>query len=114
MLPRFGLLGPSKFEFIPGQTPLSTWNEVLVGCALYLGVIFGIQHFMKSTDSKPIPLRMVFVAHNLALVAVSAVLLYETMRVVLGMWFGKGLNFAMCSKEAFGGGLEFWYYRGLK
>lgn len=112
-LPQYGLVGPTKFSFVPGVTPLSTWESVLGGSLVYLAVIFGIQFIMSKYDIKPIKLRELFVIHNLALVAVSAVLLYESLRIVGQMYLKGGLLYALCDKDAFGGGLEFWYYREL-
>lgn len=113
-LPQYGLPGPSTFVFAPGSTPLATWPVVLAGCAGYLSLIFGLQAAMRRFDAKPLQLRSLFVAHNLALVAVSAVLLYETLRIVFSHYLTGGLYYAMCAPAAFGGGIEFWYYRGLR
>lgn len=112
-LPLYGLPGPSNFRFVSGETSLSTWPVVLSGCMGYLALIFGIQTHMRLSDAKPLQLRGLFVAHNLALVAVSAILLYEMLRIVGSHWATGGIYHAMCAAESFGGGLEFWYYRGL-
>jgi hypothetical protein len=47
----------SNFEFIPGETPVSSLSTALATCAAYLIAVFAIKHVMK--DRKPFDLKTV-------------------------------------------------------
>lgn len=61
------------WQFIQGVTPLSTIKEVVIAITCYLIIIFSLQYVMKSF--KPLQLKGLFIAHNLALSAGSLILL---------------------------------------
>eukprot|EP01102_Stenamoeba_stenopodia_P021637 TRINITY_DN877_c0_g1_i1.p1 TRINITY_DN877_c0_g1~~TRINITY_DN877_c0_g1_i1.p1 ORF type:complete len:277 (-),score=53.44 TRINITY_DN877_c0_g1_i1:318-1148(-) len=64
----FGVQLPSdisKFDWVSGVTPLSSWEYPAVVCILYFVIIYGIQYLMR--DRKPFDLKWVIACHNLIL-----------------------------------------------
>lgn len=62
-----------NFEFIVGQTPLSTFNETFLFVVSYYVIIFGGRELMR--DRAPFQLSSSFLAHNFCLAVISSVLL---------------------------------------
>ncbi|KAJ2764018.1 Fatty acyl-CoA elongase/Polyunsaturated fatty acid specific elongation enzyme, partial [Coemansia nantahalensis] len=94
----------SQWRWVNGVTPLSTWREVGIGMAVYLGAIFGIQLLMRS--SKPFKLTRLTQLHNLMLTLVSLVLLVMYVEQLAPILSKGGLFYAVCSEEAWTQRLE--------
>ncbi|KAJ1847928.1 Fatty acyl-CoA elongase/Polyunsaturated fatty acid specific elongation enzyme [Coemansia sp. RSA 2611] len=98
----------SQWRWVNGSTPLSTWREVGIGMVVYLGVIFGIQFFMRSR--KPLKLTRLAQLHNLGLTLISLVLLVLYVEELAPIISKGGLFYAVCSEEAWTQRLEVLYF----
>ncbi|KAJ1986431.1 Fatty acyl-CoA elongase/Polyunsaturated fatty acid specific elongation enzyme [Coemansia spiralis] len=98
----------SQWRWVNGSTPLSTWREVGIGMAVYLGAIFGIQFAMRSF--KPFKLTRLAQIHNLFLTLVSLVLLVLYVEELLPIISEGGLFYAVCNEKAWTQKLEVLYY----
>ncbi|KAJ2358282.1 Fatty acyl-CoA elongase/Polyunsaturated fatty acid specific elongation enzyme [Coemansia erecta] len=98
----------SQWRWVNGETHLSTWREVGVGMAVYLGVIFGIQFLMRSR--KPFKLTRLAQIHNLGLTLISLVLLVLYVEELTPIISQGGLFHAVCAEEAWTQRLEVLYY----
>jgi hypothetical protein len=99
---------PDKFHFQVGVTPLSTLNEVVFTCILYLLIIFSGQALMK--NRAPISFPFLSKAHNLILSVGSGILLLLFIEQLLGATWKHGWFWAFCSAEAWTTRLELLYY----
>ncbi|KAJ1728116.1 Fatty acyl-CoA elongase/Polyunsaturated fatty acid specific elongation enzyme [Coemansia biformis] len=98
----------SQWRWVNGVTPLSTWREVGIGMAVYLGTIFGIQLVMRSF--KPFKLTRLTQLHNLGLTLISLVLLVMYVEELAPILSKGGLFHAVCAEEAWTQRLEVLYY----
>ncbi|KAJ2890033.1 Fatty acyl-CoA elongase/Polyunsaturated fatty acid specific elongation enzyme [Coemansia aciculifera] len=98
----------SQWRWVNGESHLSTWREVGLGMAVYLGTIFGIQYFMRSR--KPLKLTRLAQAHNLFLTLVSLVLLVLYVEKLAPIISGGGLFYSVCDVRAWTQPLEVLYY----
>ncbi|KAJ2477529.1 Fatty acyl-CoA elongase/Polyunsaturated fatty acid specific elongation enzyme [Coemansia sp. RSA 2131] len=98
----------SQWRWVNGETPLSTWREVGIGMVVYLGIIFGIQFFMRSR--KPLKLTRMAQIHNLGLTLISLVLLVLYVEELTPIISKGGLFHAVCAEEAWTQRLEVLYY----
>ncbi|KAI9470029.1 MAG: GNS1/SUR4 family-domain-containing protein [Benjaminiella poitrasii] len=96
------------FQFIEGVTPLSTLNEVIIGCITYFTIIFGGQYLLK--NASPVKCKFVFQLHNVFLTVVSFVLLVLLVEQLAPKLITKGLYYTICSEEAYTQELELLYY----
>lgn len=85
---------PSKFQFIAGELPLSTFPPVAAAIFTYYLVIFGGRAILKNT--KPLKLNCLFQLHNLILTTLSLVLLILMLEQLIPMITRNGLYFAIC------------------
>lgn len=86
---------PNKFEFIPGQLPLSTLPEVLAAITTYYVVIFGGRSVLSG--SKPFKLNFLFQLHNIFLTTASLLLLILMAEQLIPMISRNGLYYAICN-----------------
>ncbi|KAJ2077082.1 Fatty acyl-CoA elongase/Polyunsaturated fatty acid specific elongation enzyme [Coemansia sp. RSA 988] len=98
----------SEWRWVNGVSPLSTWREVGIGMALYLGTIFGIQFLMRSR--KPFKLTKLAQIHNLGLTLLSLGLLVLHIEELAPIISKGGLFHAVCSEEAWTQRLEVLYF----
>ncbi|KAI9276586.1 ELO family [Sporodiniella umbellata] len=96
------------FRFVEGVTPLSTLNEVIVGCVTYFVVIFGGQYLL--TNATPMKCKTLNQIHNIFLTVVSLVLLLLTVEQLFPKLYRHGLYYAICSEDAWTQELELLYY----
>ena len=82
------------FEFIVGQTPLSTFKETLLFVVIYYVIIFGGRELMR--DRAPFQLSFLFLAHNFCLAVISGILLALYIEAIFPTLIRKGLLFAIC------------------
>ncbi|RCH93543.1 hypothetical protein CU097_010211 [Rhizopus azygosporus] len=98
----------TEFHFIEGVTPLSTLQEVIIGCITYLVVIFGGQYLL--TNASPMKLKFLNQVHNLFLTVISLILLLLTIEQLFPKLYYHGLYYTICSEEAWTQKLELLYY----
>ncbi|KAJ2514094.1 Fatty acyl-CoA elongase/Polyunsaturated fatty acid specific elongation enzyme [Coemansia sp. RSA 2049] len=98
----------SQWRWVNGATPLSTWREVGIGMAVYLGTIFGIQLVMRAF--KPFKLTRLAQIHNLFLTLVSLGLLVLYVEELYPIISQGGLFYAVCNEKAWTQKLEVLYY----
>eukprot|EP00871_Galdieria_phlegrea_P000060 jgi/Galph1/1054/GphlegSOOS_G5883.1 len=92
------------------SSPLAGFQYPIVGICTYLGVIFGLQRYMK--DRPPLKLKRISAVHNIILCLLSLVMCFGT--IVDLMFRVKDLGFfsVVCDREhkAMRGRLLFWMY----
>lgn len=82
------------FEFVVGQTPLSTFKETFLFVVVYYVIIFGGRELMR--DRAPLQLSSLFLAHNFCLAVISGILLALYIEAIFPTLIRKGLLFAIC------------------
>lgn len=96
------------FKFEPGVTFLSTWQQVLIGAAIYLTIVLGGRELMRNRE--PLKLKWLFVIHNVILVAVSGLLLSLMLEILVPMLWQRGLRWSVCEPGAYDLRLVPFYY----
>lgn len=101
---------PKDFRFKQGNVPLSQLHEVVFGFALYLTVVFSIQHIMKKHN--PIRLKWLNFLHNCILCVGSAILVTLFMEIIIPMIYHHGFYYSICNPAARdpASGIEILYY----
>ncbi|KIJ68450.1 hypothetical protein HYDPIDRAFT_106645 [Hydnomerulius pinastri MD-312] len=94
-------------QYIPGETPLSTWPVVLTALVSYLAIIFGIRAVMK--NQQPQKLNTLFRIHNAFLSLGSALLLALMVEEVASIWVKSSTFDTMCNERSWTSKLEFYY-----
>jgi len=89
---------PKDFRFKQGNVPLSQLHEVVFGFALYLTVVFSIQHIMKKHN--PIRLKWFNFLHNCILCVGSAILVTLFMEIIIPMIYHHGFYYSICNPAA--------------
>lgn len=97
-----------EFKFEPGVTFLSTWQQVVIGAAIYLTIVLGGRELMK--NRQPFVLKWIFVLHNVILVAVSGILLGLMLEILVPMLSQHGLRWSVCEPGAYDSRLVPFYY----
>lgn len=87
----------TEFRFVQGQSPFSTWTEVIGMIVLYVAVIFGGREFMRNRE--PLKLNGLFKLHNLLLTLVSGALLVLFMEQLLPTLWQHGLYENICGAD---------------
>ncbi|CAK9436832.1 uncharacterized protein LODBEIA_P13540 [Lodderomyces beijingensis] len=105
-----GKFQPSKFAFVAGELPLSTFAPVAVAIAVYYLVIFGGDYIFKTYKVRPFVLNGLFQVHNLFLTTLSLTLLTLMVEQLIPMIHRHGLFYAMCSKHSWTQELVCLYY----
>jgi hypothetical protein len=85
-------------SYVPGETPLSTTNQVVGTLVSYLVTIFGVQAAMK--NYAPNKLTLLFRAHNMFLSLGSLVLLVLMLEEIVPIIWKEGLYAAMCAETS--------------
>lgn len=86
-----------KFEFVIGQTPMSTLKETSIFVAVYYTIIFGGRRLMQNRE--PLKLKTLFLIHNFCLTAISAILLALYIEELVPTVVRKGIFHAICHHE---------------
>lgn len=97
-----------EFEFVQGQTPLSTRMEVVVAIVAYYTIVFSGRAVMKSFS--PWRLHVLFQIHNLALTLISLALLLLFVEELTPILVRHGLFYAICSTQSWTQPLLVLYY----
>ncbi|KAK9458591.1 GNS1/SUR4 family-domain-containing protein [Lipomyces oligophaga] len=87
---------PSKFEFIPGQLPLSTPKPVALLIGFYYVVIFGGREIMRSRPA--LKLTVLFRIHNMILTLISLSLLALLAEQLFPIIYRHGIFYAICDE----------------
>jgi fatty acid elongase 3 len=85
------------FRFVAGETPMSTLKETSIFVAVYYTIIFGGRELMRNRE--PFKLKSLFLIHNFALTAISAILLALFVEELLPTVVRRGLFFAICDHD---------------
>ncbi|KAI5961445.1 ELO2 [Candida pseudojiufengensis] len=101
---------PSKFQFIIGKTPLSTFQPVALAITTYYIIIFGGNYIFKKFQIKPFILNGLFQIHNIILTTISLTLLILMIEQLIPMIYYNGLFYAICSTNAWTQPLVCLYY----
>ena len=88
---------PLDFEFVPGETPMSTSKETAAALFSYYIIIFGGRELMRNRSS--IQLNTVFIMHNLGLTIISGVLLALFVEQLVPTVWRNGIFFAICNSD---------------
>ena len=97
-----------NFNFVPGETPLSTFRETAVALSLYYFVIFAGRRLMRNRPA--FRLNGLFLFHNLVLTIVSGILLALFVEQLLPMVLTHGLFYSICDAGAWRKRLITLYY----
>ncbi|KAF2864575.1 GNS1/SUR4 membrane protein [Piedraia hortae CBS 480.64] len=96
----FGLVTGKKaeaFQFVQGETPMSTMKETAIALIAYYLIIFGGREIMK--DRQALKLNGFFKIHNFYLTAISGILLALFVEQLVPTLARHGLFFAVCEYE---------------
>lgn len=85
-------------HYVPGQTPLSTPNNVVAALISYLVVVFSLRHVMK--NQAPLKLQFLFQLHNIILSSGSGLLLVLMLEEILPIVWNHGIFYGICSENA--------------
>ena len=86
---------PTDFKFEQGKTPMSTFQQTVIGLVSYYVIIFGGRELMK--HRKPFTLNGPFMIHNLYLTLISGCLLALFIEQLLPTLVRNGVYHAICS-----------------
>ncbi|KAJ1988610.1 Fatty acyl-CoA elongase/Polyunsaturated fatty acid specific elongation enzyme [Dimargaris cristalligena] len=98
----------ASFQYIRGETPLSTNLESFAIMATYFVVIFGGQAVMKNFN--PIRANLLFQIHNFLLTVLSAGLLVLFVEQIYPILSQHGVFYSVCNSGAWTQPLELLYY----
>jgi fatty acid elongase 3 len=98
----------SKFRFVPGKTPLSTWQEVVAIIIAYYVIIFSGRDFMKNRPA--FRLNTWFQIHNIFLTLLSGILWALLFEQIVPIIVRHGLFYSICNVGAWTQPLVFIYY----
>jgi fatty acid elongase 3 len=87
----------SQFDFIPGETSLSTIPEVAGAIAAYYITIFAGYHIMKNQPA--LKLNYLFMAHNIILTIISGGLLALFIEQMFPILWRHGVFYSVCSSN---------------
>lgn len=85
---------PTKFVFVPGQTPMSTLKATTTMLATYYVTVFAGRELMKKRE--PFKLNRLFMIHNLILTIISGSLLAFFIEQLLPTVWRNGIFYAIC------------------
>lgn len=100
----------NAFQFVAGETPLSSLTPVAGLIALYYVVIFGGQAIMTGLDAAPRKFNGLFQLHNFTLTALSLLLLSLLVEQLVPILYHHGLFYAICDEGAWTQPIVFVYY----
>ena len=91
-----GVVGyaPTKFVFVPSETPMSTFRVTAAMLVTYYVTVFTGREFMKNRE--PFRLNGLFMVHNLILTTISGSLLALFIEQLLPTVWRYGIFFAIC------------------
>ncbi|GMM27806.1 fatty acid elongase [Martiniozyma asiatica (nom. inval.)] len=100
----------SEFEFVAGETFMSTLPEVIPAIALYYLVVFGGRAVLNAFNVRPFVLNGLFQLHNLFLTTLSFILFVSIVEQLIPQLVRHGLFFAICDERAWTRELIVLYY----
>ena len=97
-----------EFNFVPGQTPMSTLKETVAMIVVYVCVIFGGREIMRNRE--PFKLNTLFKIHNFMLTVISGgLLVLFAEQLIPSLWKG-GLYENICGASGWTQPLVVLYY----
>ncbi|CCH47018.1 Elongation of fatty acids protein [Wickerhamomyces ciferrii] len=99
---------PNEFQYIEGETFLSTNKEVFIGIITYYFIITIGQLIFKKLQ--PLKLQLLFSIHNFFLTSASLTLLVLLFEQILPILVNHGLLYAICSPNTWSQKLVTIYY----
>lgn len=88
---------PTEFEFVEGQTFMSTKTAAAVALIGYYVVIFGGRELMRNRSA--MTLKVPFIIHNLYLTIISGALLVLFIEQLLPTLWRHGVFYAICDHD---------------
>ncbi len=88
---------PQDFQFVPGETPMSTLKATAAMLVAYYVTVFAGREFMKNRP--PFKLNGLFMIHNLYLTVISGGLLALFIEQLLPTLWRKGVFFTVCDAD---------------
>ncbi|PGH04998.1 hypothetical protein AJ80_08425 [Polytolypa hystricis UAMH7299] len=85
------------FQFVQGQTPLSTFQATAAALISYYAIVFGGRELMKNRPA--FKLKGAFIVHNLYLTIISGALLALFIEQLLPTLWRHGVFFAICNHD---------------
>jgi len=98
----------NEFDFVPGETPLSTFREAAIFIGLYYLVIFGGRELMRNRE--PFKLANLFIIHNLYLTVISGALLVLYLEQLIPSLWNYGFYNNICGSPGWTQPLVLLYY----
>ncbi|CAK7211462.1 Fatty acyl-CoA elongase/Polyunsaturated fatty acid specific elongation enzyme [Sporothrix bragantina] len=86
-----------QFQFVTGETPMSTLKETSIFIVIYYIIIFGGREVMRGRE--PFKLKALFLVHNYILTVVSFLLLVLYAEQLIPTVTRHGIFHAICSNE---------------
>ncbi|ONH69384.1 Elongation of fatty acids protein 2 [Cyberlindnera fabianii] len=105
-----GRFVPDEFNFVEGETFLSTFPPVVITIIAYYIIIFGGQALFKRYNWTAWKLNYLFQLHNLTLTIISGSLLLLMIEQLVPIWYHHGLFYAICNIGAWTPQLVTLYY----
>lgn len=101
---------PNSFEFIAGETYMSTFPPVAIAIVIYYTVIFGGREIMTKFNIAPKKLTLLFQIHNFFLTALSLTLLLLLVEQLAPILIRHGLFYAICNEASWTQPIVYVYY----
>lgn len=98
----------NDFEFVPGETPMSTLKETTMFIATYYLVVLGGRELMRSRPA--FKLNTLFIIHNFYLTAISGALLVLFIQQLAPAIYRNGLYDGICGGSGWTQPLVVLYY----
>ena len=98
----------NDFQFVVGETPMSTLRGSILAIALYYTIIFGGQQLMRSRPAFKVD--NVFIFHNLCMTLISGALLALFVEQLAPILRARGFLEAICGKSGWTQHLVLLYY----
>lgn len=85
---------PEEFRFVPGKTPMASFQATALTLISYYIIIFGGREVMRGRE--PLKLNGLFKIHNFYLTAISGILLALFVEQLLPTLVRNGVFYAVC------------------
>ena len=88
---------PQDFDFVPGQTTMSTFQTTAIALISYYIIVFGGREIMRGRE--PLKLNGLFMVHNFYLTAISGILLVLFLEQLIPTLVRNGLFYSICDHK---------------
>jgi fatty acid elongase 3 len=86
---------PQDFDFVPGQTPMSTFKATAAALIAYYIIVFGGREVMRGREA--LKLNAIFMVHNFYLTAISGILLALFLEQLIPTIVRNGVFYGICN-----------------